>query len=325
MTKANQTNKQKKKDLGSYYTPEIVVDFIFDILNVLKSKEDEEKKRWQSRKPNPHFPSVIDPACGEGIFLKKAIESGFTGHHPTYNTPYIWGVDIDNEAVNKWEEISILSLFDDDEEKMQDHFYHQNGLLKLPEKNLSYKKSEDKLEKFDAVVGNPPYGGTGISKNEIKDQLEKDLSNFEIWKYAFEKGQTLFNNSDMPDTLSQKIKDKLGKFPIEILFIERFLQLCKGGGWIGIVVPDGILANSSFEYVREFILERSKVLGIISLPRETFQHVGTNAKTSIIFLNKTKNKNNNSYPVFLSSVEKVDSCCLNKVVKSFKKFHLNKK
>ena len=62
--------KKRKQDLGIFYTRPEIVDFIYDILLVWKEKEDKEKKRWESHKPK-HYPSVIDPACGEGIFVKR--------------------------------------------------------------------------------------------------------------------------------------------------------------------------------------------------------------------------------------------------------------
>ncbi len=34
--------KQKKQDFVIFYTPQVVVDFIFDILNIWKEKEDKE-------------------------------------------------------------------------------------------------------------------------------------------------------------------------------------------------------------------------------------------------------------------------------------------
>ena len=133
-------NNQKQKDLGIFYTPKIIVDFIFQMLLVMKNKEDKETKRWQSRKPQ-HYPSVIDPACGEGIFLKTAVTSGFTGYHPRQKTPYIFGTDLDGQVVKSWEKISILhDLFKNNKKKMLDHFHEQDGLLELPEKVFTYKR-----------------------------------------------------------------------------------------------------------------------------------------------------------------------------------------
>ena len=57
--------KQKKQDLGIFYTNSGIVNFIYDILKIWKEKEEKESGRWESKK---HFPSVIDPAVGEGYF-----------------------------------------------------------------------------------------------------------------------------------------------------------------------------------------------------------------------------------------------------------------
>ena len=151
---AKHDEKQKKQDLGIFYTPPEVVGFVFDILNIWKEKEDREKKRWQSRQPKAHYPSVIDPAVGEGVFLKGALESGFTKPN------YVFGIDIDETVTKRWEEINLLTSFGSRAD-LENHFFHQNGLLSLDEnKKLSYKTGG--LKEFDVAVGNPPYGGIGI-------------------------------------------------------------------------------------------------------------------------------------------------------------------
>ena len=152
---AQVTYKNRKQELGIYYTPEIVVAFIFDILNILKEKEDKASQRWESRKPTPHYPSVIDPAVGEGVFLKKALESGFT------KPQYVFGVDKDEHVVEQWEHINLLESFGSQAD-LQNHFFHQNGLLPLDEDRvLPYKKGG--LREFDAVVGNPPVSYTHLT------------------------------------------------------------------------------------------------------------------------------------------------------------------
>jgi len=374
-------DKRKKQDLGIYYTPEPVVDFIYDILNTLKKREDKESERWESRKPRPHYPSVIDPACGEGVFLKKAIESGFTGYHPTYKAPYIFGVDIDETVVEQWERLSILSLFKGNQEMMKNHFFWQNGLVSLPDRKLPYKKSEDGLIRFDAVVGNPPYGGLGIydemktlataiwqaekiqtiekqtlntlfgeeiervvkktetihkkidlPSKKIFDllNLSKSLLKFEIWKDEKYIPQRISHkvkisgiDFNVADLLTFKEIEKLKSFPIEVLFIERFLQLAKPGGWIAIIIPDGILANSNLHYVREFIAQKTKVLAIVALPRDAFKQVGTSAKTSILFLQKYRENDrvDTNYPVFLASINKLEKEYFNEISNSFNNFY----
>jgi len=302
-------NKKRKQDLGIFYTPPEVVGFIFDILNIWKSSQGQ---RWQQK-----FPSVIDPACGEGIFLKKAVDSEFTSPR------YIWGVDLDEKVKEEWEKITLLKSFGS-KAKLDFHFYHQDGLLPIPEKKVRHKKGG--MNQYDAVVGNPPYGGIGI--NEITPELEKALFNFQIWKQKFQKEQkqSVENLGLFETTVPKVFQQKIVNFPIEILFIDRFIQLAKPGGWIAIIIPDGILTNSNSHYVREFISQRTKVEAIVSLPRDTFKDVGTNAKTSILFLRKLKKdeKSENSYPVFLASINKVGKDQLNLIVKSYKKIYTSR-
>lgn len=339
--------KKRKKDLGIFYTTQEVVSFIFEILNIWKNKEDEKEHRWQTRKPSPHYPSVIDPACGEGVFLKNAVTSGFTGYHPTEKTPYVFGVDLDGEVVKKWEEISILhDLFKGEKKKMLNHFHQQDGLLELPKKVFNYKTGG--LKEFDAVVGNPPYGGIGFSSLKEKStsesiQILEYLRKFDILSYRKRKKENNRNQTSLwgnsiwgtatwgGGNLLPTIKE-VESIPIEILFIDRFIQLAKPGGWIAIIIPDGILTNSNSHYVREFISHKTKVKVIVSLPRGTFKNVGTNTKTSILFLKKLKKNERpeNSYPVLLASTEKIENKNFNKIAKSYKKFynsgenHMNK-
>jgi len=356
--------KQKKQDLGIFYTDQRIADFICDILKIWKEKEEGETGRWESRK---HFPSVVDPAVGEGIFLKTVIEAGLT------KTDYIFGLDIDEEVVQKWKQINLLKEFGGKEEDLEAHFFHQNGLDKIHwEQHINkyrykLKQKDINIQQFDAVVGNPPYGGMGIyeemkmlsesvlsakkvqrihtqkldtlfgeevekiskdtttehvklSLSQVKvfelKELSKNLINLEIWKDKKYLPQRINHQLsingvkiNLKDILTLKEIDRLKSYSIEILFIERFIQLAKPGGWIAIVIPDGILTNSNSHYVREFISEKAKVEAIVSLPRDAFKNVGTSAKTSILFLQKYKDqgeKRDLNYPVFLASVESLE-------------------
>jgi len=370
--------KQKKQDLGIFYTDQRIADFVFDILKIWKDKEEKESGRWESRK---HFPSVIDPAVGEGVFLKAAIETGFT------KTDYIFGLDIDEEVVKKWKQINLLKEFGGKEEDLEAHFFHQNGLDKIhweQHRNKYQHKLKQKdisVQQFDAVIGNPPYGGLGVY-DEMKtlataiwqaekvqkierqtlntlfgEEVEKvikhtetihqkislpsqkilDLLNlsesllkFEMWK----------DKKYIPQRISHKVKisgvdfnienlltfkeiEKLKSFSIEILFLERFIQLVKPGGWIAIIIPDGILTNSNSHYVREFVSERARVEAIVSLPRNAFKNVGTSAKTSILFLQKYKDqeKEQKDYPVFLASVDSLDEKNFNFIKNTYQKYY----
>lgn len=322
----NNQNKKRIKDLGIFYTPQVVVDFIFDILEIWKRKQI---NRWKTTEGKHKYPSVIDPSVGEGMFLKTAIAKNFT------KPEWIFGLDIDENAVIKWKEINLLKEFGGIDEDLEAHFFHQNGLEKIKweqhKSKYRYKLKQIDIEnqQFDAVVGNPPYGGIGLGQGKLTDELVERLSDFEIFPKSVKNVLKMANiqpdffNSEKSFSLSNEVKQKIKSFPIEILFLERFIQLAKPDGWIAIIIPDGILTNSNADYVREFVSKRTKIEIIISLPRNTFKDAGTNAKTSILFLRKLKEseKSEREYNIFLSSIEEINLKNFNDVLNIYTSFY----
>ena len=186
-------------------------------------------------------------------------------------------------------------------------------------------------------MGNPPYGGIGFSSLENKNTKEsikilEYLRNFNIFSYKKKNKKNINSNQGAlwgtatwgtqtwGGTSSLPTIKEVESIAIEILFIDRFIQLAKQGGFIAIIIPDGILANSTYHYVRQFIAEKTKVIGIISLPRETFKQAGTNAKTSILILQKEK-MTDNDYPVFLASTETLSQNNFDTIITRFKEFY----
>lgn len=101
-------------------------------------------------------------------------------------------------------------------------------------------------EPFDYVIGNPPYG---------------------------------LNATNWDFDCGKKLKS-------EVAFIEHGLRHLKVGGILGMVIPDSILANKREEAWRKHMMEHHKLLAVISLPSQTFYHVGTSVKTSVIVIQK---------------------------------------
>jgi type I restriction-modification system DNA methylase subunit len=72
----------------------------------------------------------------------------------------------------------------------------------------------------------------------------------------------------------------------EILFIEQCWHFLVEGGYLAIVIPDGILTNASLQYVRDWLMEKFRVLAVVSLPQTTFMSTGAGVKSSVLFLRK---------------------------------------
>ena len=99
---------------------------------------------------------------------------------------------------------------------------------------------------FDIVFSNPPFGAT-IKKKEVKY-----LDNFDLAKDA--KGIT---------KKTQKT---------EILFIERCIKLCKPKtGRIAIVLPAGVLTNTSLQNIRNYVLDKLSITCFIFTSRKRIQ------------------------------------------------------
>ena len=134
--------------------------------------------------------------------------------------------------------------------------------------------------KFDVIVTNPPFGAN------VKRSERPYLENYDLAKSG------------------KKIRDNQ---KTEILFIERCLDFLKpGSGRIAIVLPDGILTNSSLQYVRDYIMEKTQILAVVSLPQFAFMHYGAGVKSSLVFLRKKgENEKLEKYPIFMAIAEHI--------------------
>ena len=145
----------------------------------------------------------------------------------------------------------------------------------MTEKNRGFEKN-----RFDVIVTNPPFGAN-VKRSE-HPYLEK---------FVF--GQNGKKSRDNQKT--------------EILFIERCIDFLKAGtGQMAIVLPDGILTNSSLQYVRDFIMERAQILAVVSLPQFAFAHFGAGVKSSIVFIRRKGEKEKlGKYKIFMAIADHV--------------------
>ena len=135
----------------------------------------------------------------------------------------------------------------------------------------------------DVVFTNPPFGGNAkIDDGHILDQYE-----LSAW-----------------DARSPR-----SVLPAEQLFVEASLKFVKPGGYLAIVLPDGILNNPSLSFIRTWILRRSKVIASVNLPKTTFKASGGINNPSLLIVQKytrdqviDADKNGIApYPIFMAT------------------------
>jgi len=251
---------------------------------------------------------ILDPAAGSGGFLLNSMDYIREYAEENYN---------EREAWEHWHEFAKHNLYgieiNDQIARVckMNMIIHDDGHTNIistdslrPFEEIMKIHKAFKKEHFDIVLTNPPFGAK--VKSTEKDYLDK---------YELGKGRK-----------NQKT---------EILFIERCLDFLKPNGRMGIVLPDGILTNSSLQYVRNFLMEKSQILAIVSLPQFTFTHYGAGVKSSLVFVRKKKpNERAGNYPIFMAIAEHIGYDAtgrkdpindLNKILEEYRKFRKNPK
>jgi type I restriction enzyme M protein len=247
---------------------------------------------------------VLDPAVGSGGFLLNSMDNVREFAEEHYDKEEAW---------NHWHSFARQNLYgieiNDQIARVckMNMIIHDDGHTNVISSDslIDFEEIKDihrgfKKDYFDIVLTNPPFGA--IIKKTEKDYLDK---------YELGKGKD-----------SQKS---------EILFIERVIDFVKPKtGRIGIVLPDGILTNSSLQYVRDFIMERCQILAVVSLPQFSFSYYGAGVKPSLVFLRrKGDTEKLGNYPIFMAIANHIGYDAtgrkepqndLDKIVKEYHKF-----
>jgi type I restriction enzyme M protein len=74
------------------------------------------------------------------------------------------------------------------------------------------------------------------------------------------------------------------------LFLEQCHKFLVEQGYLAVVIPDGILTNSSLQYVRDNLEEMYRIVAVVSMPQTAFSATGAGVKSSVLFLRKHKHK-----------------------------------
>ncbi|PRX23252.1 type I restriction enzyme M protein [Orenia metallireducens] len=92
---------------------------------------------------------------------------------------------------------------------------------------------------------------------------------------------------------------------IEALYLELYQSLLKEGGYLGIVLPDGILTNSRDKDIRGFILDKFILKAVISLPEGIYRPY-TAINTSLVIVKNKGFEDEKQDEVFMATPENVE-------------------
>lgn len=280
----------KRKEQGIYYTPDFIVDYI--VKNTLKPVLDKCNSIEDLKKIK-----VLDPACGSGSFLLKALDvihdkylefgsrgGTFTKIDILLNN--IYGVDLDNQAVEIARLNLLISALDTRMKlpSLDKNIKNGNSLIsgtdeelkKYFGKNYRDKKPFNWQEEFpevfkqggfDVIIGNPPY----INSRNLD---VKDKSYF----------AAVFDSATE-------------QYDLYGLFIEKCLNLLREKGNLGLIVPNKFLMTKYGILLRKFITENSNVVDYKDYSQENV-FVDASVYPVVIIFQKTKQKEINQNGVY---------------------------
>ncbi len=247
---------------GQYFTPRWVIDMCVKILNPKINER------------------IIDTACGSSGFTVHSIfhvagdrfsAEGLPQSVIEYAGQMVYGIDSSPKAVKIAKAVNLIAgdgktnIFELN--SLNSPKWNEEGkagfrpLLTKFDNHQDDEKNQSNFENFDfdILMTNPPFAGN-ISERDILKQ----------YRLAEKNGKTI---------------NKIGR---DILFVEKNLNFLKPGGRMAIVLPQGRLNNSKDLFLRNFLFNKAKILGVIGLHANTFRpHTAT--KTSVIILQKYTN------------------------------------
>lgn len=218
---------------GAFFTPNYIIDFIIKQLNPSESDK------------------CLDPSCGSGAFLielaiyylsqfKKSIKKTVQEN--------IYGSDILSYNIKRAKILlSILALENGELlEEADFNLYHQDSLR------------QEWQEKFDVIVGNPPY----VKYQDLSDDNRKFL--IRDWKTI-----------------------KSGTFNLYFAFFELGYYLLKENGRLGYITPNNYFTSLAGKNLRTFFIQNKCIYRIVDFSHKKVFDAQT--YTAITLLNKKEN------------------------------------
>lgn len=214
---------------------------------------------------------IMDPFCGSGHFLTEALD-------------YVRKVrGIEDKLFHEFAFTRLHGIEKSDRMvrvAMTDMRLHGDGHsnIRCVDSLLPFENYPDlHAGSFDLIMTNPPFG------SDLPSEALAQLGPFEIG-YG-----------------------RKGTLPLEIVGLERCIQLLRPGGRLAIVLPDSVLSNRGTNYARDWLWSKIRVRAVVSLPIETFTPFGANIKTSVLIARKLEHgeEAENDYSLFMAEVANI--------------------
>ena len=238
---------------AEYFTPQAISSIIAKILVQMSPVEDK-------------LYDIYDPSAGSGslvLHLANELGEGSFGEKAQVYTQDISGKSSRFLRINMMLNGLTGSL---------DNIIEGDTLDTPAHYNIPHEPNSG-VKQFDYITSNPPFK---MDFSSTRDNIEQK------WSESEERDGIRRFFAGIP-----KIPNaKKGSMAIYLCFIQHILWSLKDDGKAAIVVPTGfITAQSGIEKkIRETIIDKKWLKGVISMPSNIFANTGTNV--SVLFIDK---------------------------------------
>lgn len=301
----NFANSFKRDEAAQFLTPLPVIDFIVRLVNPRDGE------------------TVFDPCCGIADFLSLSfVHSLEKPDGWKLDDANVYGVDLDKNMVS----LATLNMLlnGDGEAKLFSKADKGSILTKIadtsPPTLVDLVPSEHsrgkwdvwsdntKLKKFDVVLTNPPFG----EDRAYRVKTDKDREIIEMYETWHLTRQTAAAEDAFAakHERGKKVAASKGSDALDlgIVFLENAYRCVKEDGRFGIVVSNSIASINKWTRVREWLMERMRIVALFDLPANVFAETGVNTSILIAYKPKPsalKKLNESGYSIFVRDIQRV--------------------
>lgn len=279
----NFANAFKREESAQFLTPLPVIDFLVKIVNPRDGE------------------TVIDPCCGIADFLSLSfVNASRKDKAWQLDDANIYGMDLDENMIM----LATLNMLLNGDGEAKLHFRHTPGSILtkfaagnppalvdlIPDRHKAgaWQDWPDKthLMQFDVVLTNPPFGEDRAYRPR-NDQERRVIEMYETWDLA--------GGGDNID--------------LGVVFLENAYQILEPQGRLGIVLSNSIASTNRWRQVREWLMERMRIVALFDLPANVFAETGVNTTLIVAYKPKSpvalKKLVESDYSVFVRDIQRV--------------------
>jgi len=300
----NFANTFTRDESGQFLTPLPVIDFLVRIVNPRNGE------------------TVLDPCCGIADFLSLCfVHAQEKADYLHLDDANIYGVDLDENMVmlatlnmllngdgeaklfHKPDLGSILYKIAADKDRTLVELlpdYHRNG-------NWDNWPDNTKLFKFDVVLTNPPFGEDRAFRPRT-DFERRVIETYDTWNIVRNLASAEEAGGDESSPKPRSKSSGFDAIDLGIVFLENSYRCLKVGGRLGIVLSNSLASINRWRKVREWLLDRMRLVAAFDLPSNVFAETGVN--TTLIVAYKPEplqlqQLNRSGYSVFVRDIHNV--------------------